>query len=30
LALRHQVKPMAPDDRFWTEDDIAAAERGDA
>jgi predicted O-linked N-acetylglucosamine transferase (SPINDLY family) len=30
LARRHQVKPMAPDGRFWTEDDIAAAERGDA
>jgi predicted O-linked N-acetylglucosamine transferase (SPINDLY family) len=30
LIRRHLVKPMAPDGRFWTEDDIAAAERRDA
>jgi hypothetical protein len=30
LTRRHQVKPMRPDGRFWTEDDIAAAERRDS
>ena len=30
LTRRHLSKPMRADGRFWTDEDIAAAERGDA